>query len=145
MRIRDIAAPIASEEKEQERQVAEIRERETRDQKRRETALLSTYASLEDIDKMQAQAESGLKKDIAEAEEKTADAQKRLQDLQETAKLYEGKTMPADLSSNLQNEEMQVKYQSELIRLKKRDLKEVQQKYATDKRRYKEITRQKNP
>jgi hypothetical protein len=144
LRIREIAAPMTAEEKQQIAEQKRRKEQEkalVRDKQRQDNALLRTYDSLEAIDRRQTETEADIKKEIALAEAKIAEADKRLQNLRETADRYSSTTLPPDVATSLRNEDMEIKYQSELIKLKQRELIQAQQKFTEDRRRYNELTR----
>jgi hypothetical protein len=143
LRVREVAAPVTAEER--ARQAEENRRKEAeeialRDKRRRNAALFSTYSSLEDIDRMLAKAEADIKKEIAEAEAKIAAAHERLNTLKETAARYDSASLPPDVANSQRNEEMVIKFQTELIKLKQRDLEQARKKFADDKRRYLDLT-----
>ncbi|MDR2166205.1 MAG: hypothetical protein LBO79_11465 [Zoogloeaceae bacterium] len=148
LRIRFVAAPKTEAEKiqatvnefqqEKERKLAEERHR-------RRIAIMSTYGSLKEIDRQQTQAEGGLRKDIAEAERKLSESRQRLQALQAQLPPPDKKNekkeslVPPELAGNIKNQDLEIKYQSELIKVKQKELDRIHAKYENDRKEYREL------
>ncbi|MDR1647108.1 MAG: hypothetical protein LBR88_03605 [Zoogloeaceae bacterium] len=152
LRIRDVSPPKTETEKTQAAVETRRREKEreiTEEQQRRRLAIMSTYNSMKEINDRQRQDESGIRKDVDEAKQRIADSQKRLQEYQaRITELQTGKDgkkkknpppLPTDLEEGLRNEEMDIKFQNELIKIKENDLARINAKYERDRREYREL------
>jgi len=111
---------------------------------RRREAIMSAYGSLQEIDQQQNRLEAGLKKDIADAEQRISAANKRLIELQaqlppEGAGGKKTPSIPAELSESINNEIMEAKDQAEFVKLKQQELERVRNKYENDRREYKDL------
>lgn len=141
--IKDVPATLTPEQKaaaaaaaEREKQLEE----EKRERRRIDQALLSTYATAEDIDMAQAKAENDVKLTIRDATAKITELQKRQRKLAEEAEFYKRKTMPAELDTQLRTVGHEIRLQQELIGLKRKELATISSKYDGDRRRYYELT-----
>jgi hypothetical protein len=141
--LRTIDPPPSREEKERESQekIRENRESQAQlESKRRRSAILVTYGSLAELDRVQAETENPLKKDIADAQERIDEAQKRLDVSRETAKRYTKEQVPPELAASMHDSEMEVKFQSELIKMKQLELDKARKKFEEDRKLYREAT-----
>lgn len=132
------AEKAAKAEAERQEKAAEAAAKE---QKRKDIALQETYTSVQDIDRMQARAEADTKAAIAAAEFKIAEAQKRRKKFENEAEFYRNRPLPPSVAKGLREEEVEIKSQTELIDVKKRDLDQMHIKYDEDRRRYLELSR----
>jgi hypothetical protein len=134
--------PVAAEPT--ARELAEINRRRTQDRKDR--ALLETYSSVADIDKMQARNEEGVQLAIKNAGDLIAAARKRKSALDSEAEFYAKSKVPADLARQIHNEESTIKAQSSLLAAKQKELEQIRVKFAEDRRRYQQLMQEKrNP
>ena len=140
VRADDEKALLSAQEAEQKK----AQEMEEERQRRRD-AIRSAYSSMQEIDQQQSRIESGLKKEIANAQQHISAANKRLGELQ--AQLPPESTddkkpqtpISAELTESIRNEHMEIKYQNELINLKRQELERVRAKYESDRREYREL------
>ena len=142
--VREVAAPLSAEEK-AARAEAERREKETlaaqQEQRRRDQALLQTYASVQDIDRQQRRAEAEVTQAIADAEARIAEANRRRQKFAREAEFYPRGNLPPEVAKGLRDEDVEIRTQTELAEAKKRELAQIRAKYAEDRKRYLELTR----
>jgi hypothetical protein len=113
-----------------------------REQQRKDQALLDTYTSLADLDRMQKRREEETLSVIANTRAMLAAAKQRKQALDAEAEFY-AKTpdsMPPDLSQRKYNEEIEIKAQNNLLDAKQKELEQIRKKFAEDRRRYIAIT-----
>jgi hypothetical protein len=138
---REAAAPTAEElavrEAERKRKLEE--EAAAREQKRKNQALLNTYASERDIDEARTRSLQNNDEAIKDAERKLADAQKRQKHLAAEAEFFQKKPMPAQLKLDIQNNRNELKAQGELLDAKRKETAAINAKYEEDKRRYLEL------
>ena len=142
--IREVGRPLTPEEKaaqaEMARQAKQM-EAHAREQRRKDQALLETYSSLEDVDRMQARAETEVTAAINAAETKIAEARKRRKKFENEAEFYPNRPLPPEVAKGLRDEDAEIKAQTELVDAKKRELELIKSKYAEDRRRYIELSR----
>ena len=141
--IREVGPPLTAEQKAEKEAEAKRKlelEAAQREQRRRDAALLETYTSLDDIDRLQARAEEEIKKGMALAEERIAEAEKRRQKFADEAEFYKKKTLPTEVRRGLQTANDEIQAQKNLLASKQQDLDATQAKYAKDRRRYRELT-----
>ena len=144
--IREVSARANTPEKEQ---VVELKDREQEEvnrrriQDRKDRALLETYSSGADIDRMQARSEEGVNLAIRNASELIAAARKRRSALDSEAEFYARSKLPADLVRQIHKEESTIKAQSSLLAAKQKELEQIRAKYAEDRRRYLQLMQEK--
>lgn len=142
--VKEVGAPLTPEQKAE--QILENRRRKqledsSREQRRRDQALLDTYATPEDIDFAQQKAESDLNFAILATIARIDAARTKRKKFEEEAEFYKKKTMPSDLERDLRALDHEIKLQQDLLAIKKRDFEAIKAKYDTDRRRYFELTR----
>lgn len=141
--IKEVPAPLTAEEKAQAAAAEQKRKDEeaaAKEQKRKDQALLQTYTSLADIDRLQARTEAEVRAAIKGAEDKIAAEQKRRQKFEEEAQFYQKKAMPSGLTKSIVDAEGEIKTQQELLAVKQNDLKNIQARFDADRKRYVELT-----
>lgn len=141
--IRDVAAPLTAEQKAAAAAEAQRRKEEEekrQEQRRIDQALLTTYASAEDIDMTQRKAEGDVRLTIQNATAKIGELQKSHRKLAEEAEFYKRKTMPAELDTKLRTVSHEIRLQQELIQLKRNELESIRAKYEGDRQRYYQLT-----
>ncbi len=117
-------------------------EERSKEERRKNTALLNTYSSEKDIDDARARALKEAELAIAETEKRIAGAQKRKKELESEKEFYVKKPMPLRLKQDIANNEIEIKNQTELLDAKKKEISIINAKYDSDKRRYVELTAQ---
>ena len=117
-------------------------EERSKEERRKNTALLNTYSSEKDIDDARARALKEAELAIAETEKRIAGAQKRKKELESEKEFYVKKPMPLRLKQEIANNEIDIKNQTELLDAKKKEISIINAKYDSDKRRYVELTAQ---
>jgi hypothetical protein len=139
----DAAASAAEREKKAaEDEERKKREAVTKEEGRRNRALLATYTSEKDIDNARGRAlrENEIAvKDI----ERRIDALKKRQDvLRKELDFYQGKNKPpAKLSDDIRNTEIDIKAQEGLMATKQKEVAQINSRYDDDKKRYTELTK----
>ena len=117
-------------------------EERSKEERRKNTALLNTYSSEKDIDDARARALKEAELAIAETEKRIAGAQKRRKELESEKEFYVKKPMPLRLKQDIANNEIEIKNQTELLDAKKKEISIINARYDSDKRRYVELTAQ---
>jgi hypothetical protein len=142
--VKEVGAPLTAEQKAE--QVLENRRRKqledaSREQRRRDQALLDTYAMPEDIDLAQRKAEADVNLAILATITRIDAARTKRKKFADEAEFYKKKAMPPDLEKELRALDHEIKLQQDLLDIKKRDFDAIKAKYDTDRKRYFELTR----
>lgn len=146
--IREVGQALTTEEK--QARVAEEKRRKqqeeaVREQRRRDQALLDTYATVQDIDISQRKAENDLNYAISAAQARIDVAEVKHKKLLNEAEFYRKKGLPPELARDLRSVEYEIRIEQDLIDAKKRDFDTVRAKYDADRQRYIELTRRPSP
>jgi len=143
--MRKSQTPAALTPEQQKAREAELKKKlegdeRSKEERRKNTALLNTYSSEKDIDDARERALKEAQAAIADTEKRIADAHKRKKELESEKEFYVKKPMPAKLKQDITNNELEVKNQTELLDSKKKEIGVINSKYDSDKRRYLELT-----
>ena len=142
--------PQASAE-ERAAKAAEARQRKEEDavakeERRRNQALLATYASEKDIDEARGRALAGNEAEIKDIERRIGLLKQKQGDLAKEMEFYQGKTKaPAKLQEDVKNAQIDLKAQQEVLAVKRKDISGINAKYDLDKKRYLELTQSASP
>lgn len=141
--VREVGPPLTAEQKAE--QAAEARRRKqmeevARELRRKDQALLDTYATPQDIDLAQSKAERDVNLSIRSAEASIEASRTKRKKFEAEAEFYKKGSMPAQLEKELRTIDHEIKVQQDLIDVKKRELEAVRSKYDTDRKRYFELT-----
>lgn len=141
--IKEVGAPLTAEQKAE--QAAEAKrlkqiEEASKEQRRKDQALLDTYATLEDIDLSQRKAETDVNEAIRATQGRIDAARKKQKKLNDEAEFYKKKSMPADLAKELRAVNHEIQVQQELLDVKKHEFDMIKSKYDADRKRYLELT-----
>ena len=139
----DAAASSAEREKkaaeEEERKKREVLSKE---EGRRNRALLATYTNEKDIDDARARALKDNEGAVKDVEKRISGLKTRLTELKKELDFYSGKNKPpAKLASDIQNTEFDIKTQEDLMAAKKKEVDQINARYDDDKKRYNELTK----
>jgi hypothetical protein len=132
---------------EREKKVAEEEERRKREviskeEGRRNRALLATYTSDRDIEQARARALQDNEAAVKDIERRIATLKKRQEELKKELEFFQGKTKPpAKLEDDIRNLEFDAKTQEGLLATKKKDVATINARYDDDKKRYSELTK----
>jgi hypothetical protein len=142
--VKEVGPPLTAEEKAE--QAVENKRRKqleeaSREQRRRDQALLDTYTTPEDIDLAQKKAEADLNAAILAALARIEEARSKRKKYENEAEFYAKKTLPPELSKELRALEHEIRLQQELVDIKRRDFEAIKAKYDADRKRYFELTR----
>jgi hypothetical protein len=141
--VKEVGPPLTAEQKAQlaaEAQRKKELEEQAREQRRKDQALLDTYATPRDIDMAQAKAEADVNLAIKAAEERIAAARKQRKKFEQEAEFYKNKALPAEVAKGLRDGEHEIKTEQELLDVKKGDYATIKAKYDADRKRYNELT-----
>ncbi len=137
--------PQADAAKKAQKEADEAKKRQeetaTREQTRRDRALLATYTNEADIEYSRKRALSDNEKQVQEIELRIAAIKRRQADLAKESDFYKGKNKPpAKLDEDLRNAEIDLKAQEGLLEAKKKEVNAINARYDEDKRRYLALT-----
>ena len=136
---------------EREKKAAEDEERKKREviskeEGRRNRALLATYTNEKDIDQARARALKDNEGAVKDIEKRIGGLKTRLAELKKELDFYTGKTKPpAKLADDIRNTEFDIQTQEQLLAAKKREVEQINGRYDDDKKRYLELTKGSGP
>ncbi len=141
--LKEVGPPLTAEQKAEQitekRQQARLEEAQ-REQRRKDQALLDTYATPQDIDLAQRNSEADINTAIAAAQAQIDIARKKRKKAEIEAEFYKNKALPPELDKELRTRDNEIKVQLELLNVKKQDFATVRNKYDADRKRYMELT-----
>jgi hypothetical protein len=138
------------EEKEREAKAAaaaKVKEEEaaTREESRRNRALLATYTSERDIEDARARALADHRSAVQDVETKIDALKKRRAGFDKELEFYQdkkgGTKPPAKLLDDINAVDLDLKAQQDLLMVKKKDVDVINARYDQDKKRYIQLTR----
>ncbi|HEX6321540.1 MAG TPA: hypothetical protein VFZ84_21940 [Burkholderiales bacterium] len=137
--------PEGTEKERAAKEAAEAKKREQlavqREAARRNRALLATYTSAKDIDEARKRALADNHKAILDVETRIEQIRKRQAGYEKDLELYKSKgNPPARLADDLRNAEVDLKYQEELLAVKRKEVEHINARYDDDKKRYIQLT-----
>ena len=140
--INRVEAPLTPEQ--QARRAAENERKQNQEkakaeERRRNLALLSTYASEADIDVSRDRSLREVDKLIKEAEQAVANAEKNLAKTSAEKEFYKGKELPADLKSKIRDMEAATAAKRVILDTRKRDIGLVNVKFADERKKFREL------
>lgn len=134
------AAERAKKEAEEEEQ--KKRDAISKEEGRRNRALLATYTSEKDIEEARGRALKDNEAAVKDIDGRIAALKKHQVDLNKELEFYTGnKKPPAKLTSDIQNLDFDIKTQQDLLDSKKHDVNTINARYDDDKKRYNELTK----
>ena len=108
---------------------------------RRNSALLATYTSAQDIDEARSRALADNQKAVKDVELRIDAIKKRQASYDKELEFYKGDNKPpARLQDDIRDAEIDLKAQENLLAAKKKDVDTINAKYDQDKQRYLELT-----
>ena len=144
--------PQGDEKERAEKEAALARKKEedvaTREETRRNRALLATYTNEKDID-------DARHRDLADNQKAMAEVQAKIDSIRRTRAKYEkelefyqdgkkgGAKPPAKLAQDITNADIDLKAQEDLLAVKKKEIATINAKYDEDKKRFVELKRKK--
>ena len=137
--------PAQEQAREAERRKKLEDEERSREERRKNLALLNTYSSEKDIEEARARSLAETQGAIADTERRIEGAQKRHKELEAEKEFYVKKPMPFKLKQEIANNDIEIKNQIVLLDAKKKEISTINAKYDEDKRRYIELTGAKAP
>ena len=118
------------------------RELVSKEEGRRNRALLATYTSDSDIEQARGRALKDNEAAVREIEGKIGAIKARQDKLRKELDFYQGKNKPpVKLEQNIKNAEFDLRTQLDLLAAKKKDVESINARYNDDKKRYNELTK----
>lgn len=140
---RVIEAPLTPEQKkvrEAERQRAEEEQARADENRRRDRTLLSSYSSAESIDLARKRALVEPNSGIAKSQSRIEQLRKERAALDAETEFYKGGARPADLDRKFRDNARALKYEEDLIARRHEEIRQIETRYAADKKRFAELT-----
>jgi len=141
--VKEVGPPLTAEQK-PELAAESLRKKQldeaAREQRRKDQALLDTYAGPLDIDLAQRKAENDINLAVQNTQASIEAARSKRKKLEQEAEFYKKKTMPAELAKEMRALDHEIKVQQELMDVKKQDSAAIKAKYDVDRKRYFELT-----
>lgn len=109
------------------------------EQKRRDQALMSTYAKESDLDTARDRQIAEVERSMKQAEDKIAAANKAKVKLTKDAEFYKNKPLPADLKESMRRSEAEVQAQNQAIEHKKKEIEDIKARFESDRTRLREL------
>jgi hypothetical protein len=140
--LRQVEAPMTAEQVAQ-RDADALRKKEEEhaamEQKRRDMALLNTYASETDIEFMRSRALAEVDKNAKDAQTKLKDALKRKKMLDDELEFYKKKPVPPTLKDQIKSVDADIKSQQIAIDEKTKEKEQLNIRFDEEKKRYLEL------
>jgi len=142
-----VEAPLTAEQ--QARRNAEIAKKEEEkkkagEERRRTLALLSTYSSEKDINSARDRALAEVDKHMKQAQQRLEEANKKKQKLASDKEFYKGKPLPEQVKAEIRDNEKEISAQQATVDAKLKEMDEVRNRFAEEKKRYLELTGKKS-
>lgn len=141
--IKEVGPPMTAEQKIElaaENRRKKQLEEAARELRRRDQALLDTYATPQDIDLAQRKAEADVNLAMRDTQGRIDAALNKRKKFEQEAEFYKKKAMPPELAKELRALDHEIKVQQELMDVKKHDFAAIKAKYDADRKRYFELT-----
>lgn len=135
-------APMTAEQKAQREAEMASKKKEERaamEEKRKNQALLNTYASEKDVDTARERVLADVENSAKEVQKKYDEAMKRKQKLDVEVQFYQKKPMPPELKAQIKASESEIKAQQIAIEAKKAEMQQVRTRFDEEKKRYLEL------
>jgi len=123
------------EEERKKREAAAI----TREEDRKNRALLATYPSVRDIDDARERALANNAESIRQIKLRIAELDRRRANVDKAAEQHKGKELPSDLKRTAYEVDSDLRAQQTLLEAKQKEIEGIKARYDADKKRYLEI------
>ncbi|HQR03630.1 MAG: hypothetical protein JSR19_02310 [Proteobacteria bacterium] len=141
-KVRSVDAPLTDAQ--QAARDAELKKQREADrvaleQQRRDTALLSTFATEKDLDAARDRAVAELERSVKLAQDKLDAAQKDRAKLARDAEFYKNKPLPGSLKDSMARGDAAIKSAQDGVDAKKREIDQLKAKFEADRARLREL------
>lgn len=142
--LRQVEAPLSAEQQAaRDLEIANKKkeERAATEERRKNQALLNTYASEKDVDLARERALADAETRTKEVQTKYNEALKRKQKLDGELEFFKKKPVPPELTEQIKASEAEIKAQQSAIEAKKREMEQIRTRFDEEKKRYLELVR----
>jgi hypothetical protein len=139
---KEVEAPLTQEQKAAREAAAAHKaeeEKKAAEQARRDRALLDSYASEKDIDQAEGRAIAEIEKNTADAQARLDAALKKQKKLNDEKEFYTKKKLPAQLESQIKDNESEIASQQKALQDKDVNVAAVKTRFEADKTRYRQL------
>lgn len=144
MTVRRVETPLTPEQRaqrEDEAQRKQAEERLVREQRRRDQALLETYASDKEIDAMRDRAMRSHEQSLREFQARRLELQKKQKGYASEAEFYTKKPMPAELRNAMKDTETELQGLDAQVAARQKDADVTRAKFDDEKQRFLDLKR----
>ncbi|QDX81737.1 hypothetical protein B9N43_11015 [Denitratisoma sp. DHT3] len=141
-KVRNVEAPLTpAQQAARDVQLKKQREAEQQalEQKRRDSALLATYATEKELDQARDRLVTELERGIQDSKGKLDDAIKEQTKLAKDAEFYRNKPLPADLKVAQRRNQQALEAERNSIENKKKEIEQVAARFEADRKRLREL------
>ncbi|MCX7166417.1 MAG: hypothetical protein NTV11_09095 [Rhodocyclales bacterium] len=138
-----VEAPLSAEQqarRDAEKAKKEEEKKKAGEDRRRTLALLSTYSSEKDINSARDRALAEVEKNMKQAQQRLEEANKKKQKIDSDKEFYKGKPVPDQVKAEIRDNEKEIKAQQAAVEGKAKEMEEVRNRFAEEKKRYLELT-----
>lgn len=140
-------APLTAEQKTRraaELARAEEEKRKVQEERRRALALVSNYASVEEIDKARDKALAAVEKNLKQAQARLDEATAKKKKLDTEKDFYKKKPLPDQLKTLIRDNDSELRSQQAAVAERSKELEDVRARFAAEKKTYIELTGKKD-
>jgi len=140
---REVERPLTQEElaaREAEKVRAAEDKKKAEEMARRDRALKDSYTTETDIDKARGRAIAEIEKNAEQAKNRLEAAEKKKLKLEQEKEFYTKKPMPANLLSQIKDNDAEIASQQKALQQKDADIEAIKSRFEADKTRYRELT-----
>lgn len=135
-------APLTAEQ--QARREAELArkledERKKTEERRRNLALLSTYATETEIDTAKARAVTEIQKQVTQAEKQLEESTKNRARVEKEKEFYANKPLPPQLKKQIQDADADIKAKQDAVAARKADIGKAQLRFEEERKKFREL------
>ncbi|MCK9283170.1 MAG: hypothetical protein M0P39_02690 [Rhodocyclaceae bacterium] len=147
VKVRNVEAPLT--EAQQAVRDAELKkqreaDRLAQEQKRRDVALMTTYATEQDLDVARDRQVKEVERSIVQAQDKLAAAQKAKLKLGKDKEFYKNNALPEDLKDSIKRNEADIQAHGAAVEAKKKEIEDIKGRFETDRQRLRELRNEKD-
>jgi hypothetical protein len=142
-----VEAPLTEQQqarRDAEKAKKEDEKKKAGEERRRTLALLSTYSSPKDIDSARDRSLAEIEKNRKESQQRLEEANKKKKALDNDKEFYKGKPIPEQVKAQIRDNEKEIAAQQAAVDARLKEMEEVRQRFAEEKKRYLELTGKKS-
>ena len=141
--VKQVEAPL-TEEQQARREAELVRKEEAKkkaaEERRRSLALLSTYSNEKDINSARDRALAEVEKNMKQSQARLEEANKKKLKLDAEKEFYKGKALPDSLRAQVRENEKEIKAQQAAVDGRGKDMEDIRNRFAEERKRYLELT-----